>query len=176
MQAENAILIEFFRHTLWANAVMLDACRDLSDAQLGTELAGTYGRLDQTLVHRASAQGGYLRSLADRQPRSEHRLGAEDAFPGVDRLSAQVGFTGDRLIEVAWSASPDRTLEGTWNGGPYRFPEWVLLLHAAHHATGHRHQIAPMLTNLGIEPPEPDPMAYWNSTQSGSAPGITTGE
>ncbi len=176
MQAENAILIEFFRHNLWANAVMLDACRDLSDAQLGTELAGTYGRLDQTLVHLASAQGGYLRSLADWQPGAEHRLEADDAFSGVVRISEHLRLTGERLIEVARSASPDRTLEGTWNGELYRFPEWVLLLHAAHHATGHRHQIASLLTNLGIEPPEPDPMAYWNSTQSGSAPGITTGE
>jgi len=58
MQHENAILLELFRHNLWANGVMLDACQDLSDEQLATELAGTYGRLDQTLVHLARAQGG----------------------------------------------------------------------------------------------------------------------
>jgi uncharacterized damage-inducible protein DinB len=43
----------------------------------------------------------------------------------------------------------------------------VMLLHAAHHATEHRQQIATMLTNLAIQPPEPDLMAYWESIQSG---------
>ncbi len=161
------MVVKHFRHNLWANAVMLDACRDLSDEQLATELAGTYGRLDRTLVHLARAQGGYLRTLTDWQPGTEHRLEYDDPFPGVDRIAEHLLFTGERLIEVARNASGDRILEGTRNGEAYRFPEWVMLLHAAHHATEHRQQIATMLMNLAIQPPEPDPMAYWDSIQSG---------
>jgi uncharacterized damage-inducible protein DinB len=172
MRHENAILLELFRHNLWANGVMVDACRDLSADQLSTDLAGTYGRLDQTLVHLARAQGGYLRTLADWQPGSEHRLEYDEPFPGVDRIAEHLRFTGERLIEVARRASSDRVLMGARGDGPYEFPEWVLLLHAAHHATEHRQQIATMLTNLGIEPPEPDPVAYWQSTQAGPAPEV----
>jgi uncharacterized damage-inducible protein DinB len=167
---DHAILLELFRHNLWANAVMLDACRDLSAEQLSTDVSGTYGRLDHTLVHLARAQGGYVRTLTDWQPGPEHRLEVDDPFPGVDRIAEHLRFTGERLIEVAQSASPDRVLEGTWGDEPYRYPTWVLLLHAAHHATEHRQQIATMLTNLGIEPPEPDPVAYWDSIQRGSVP------
>jgi len=170
MRHENAILLELFRHNLWANAAMLDACRDLSADQLSTELAGTYGRLDRTLVHLARAQGRYVRTLADWQPGPEHRLEYHEPFPGVDRIVEHLRFTGERLIEIARTASADRVLEGTWGDEPYRFPEWVLLLHAAHHATEHRQQIATMLTNLGIEPPEPDPVSYWESIQTGLAP------
>lgn len=168
MPHENAILLELFRHNLWANGVMLDTCRELSDEQLATVVAGTYGSLDQTLVHLARAQGGYLRTLADWQPGPEHRLEPSDPFPGVNRIAEHLRFTGERLIEVARDASADHVLEGSWGDEPYRLPEWVLLLHAAHHATEHRQQIATMLTNLGIEPPEPDPVAYWESIQTGS--------
>lgn len=159
------ILVELFRHNLWANGEMLDACRGLSDEQLATKLVGTYGRLDQTLVHLARAQGGYVRTLTDWQPGPEHRLEYDEPFPGVDRIAEHLRFTGERLIEVAGRASLDRILEGSWNDEPYRLPEWIMLIHAAHHATEHRQQIATMLTNLGVEPPEPDPVAYWNSTQ-----------
>jgi len=175
MTQDNATLVELFRHNLWANRVMLDACRDLSAEQLSTDVAGTFGRLDQTLVHLARAQGGYLRTLADWQPGSEHRLEYDEPFPGVDRIAQHLRFTGERLIEVARDASADRVLEGTRNDRPYRLPEWVLLLHAAHHATEHRQQIATLLTNLGIEPPEPDPVAYWHSTQTGPASEVGAG-
>ena len=173
MRHENAILLELFRHNLWANAVMLDACRRLSPDRLSTELVGTYGRLDKTLVHLARAQGGYLRTLAGWQPGPEHRLEYDDRFPGVERIAEHLRFTGERLIEVARRASSDRGLKGEWGDEPYRFPEWVLLLHAAHHATEHRQQIATILTSLGIDPPEPDAVAYWNSIDAGSDPDPT---
>ena len=165
MLNENAILLELFRHNLWASGVTLDACRDLSNEQLATEVAGTYGRLDQTLVHLARAQGGYLRTLADWQPAEEHRLEMTEPFPGVDRIAAHLRFTGERLIEIARSASANRVLEGSWGDEPYRLPEWVVLLQVAHHATEHRQQIATMLTSLGVEPPEPDLWAYWDSIE-----------
>jgi len=176
MRHENAILLELFRHNLWANRVMVDACRDLSAEHLATEVAGTYGRLDRTLIHLARAQGGYLRTLADWQPGSEHRLEYDEPFPGVDRIAKHLRFTGERLIEVARTASLDRVLKGAWGDEPYEFPEWVLLLHAAHHATEHRQQIATMLTNIGIEPPEPDPVAYWHSTRTGPDRDVRAGE
>jgi uncharacterized damage-inducible protein DinB len=168
MPDANTVLVELFRHNLWANDAMLDACRPLSGEQLATDLTGTYGQLDRTLVHLARAQGGYLRTLADWQPGPEHRLEYDEPFPGVDRIAAHLRFTGERLIDVAKSTSMDRILEGHWGDEPYRYPAWVLLLHAAHHATEHRQQIATMLTNLGVVPPEPDPVAYWDSLQADS--------
>ncbi len=166
MTNDNPVLVELFRHNLWANAEMLTACRSLTDDQLETEVLGTFGRLDQTLVHLARAQGGYLRTLSDWQPGSEHRLEASDPFPGVAQIAAHLRFTGERLVEFARDASAERVLEGTWNDGePYRHPEWVVLLQAAHHATEHRQQIATALTNLGVEPPEPDLWSYWDWIQ-----------
>ncbi len=36
-------LPDFFRYNLWANLSLLDACSQLSDAQLDTTTTGTYG-------------------------------------------------------------------------------------------------------------------------------------
>lgn len=71
-----------------------------------------------------------------------------------------------RLIEVAQRASAERVLEGTWRGRPYRYPEWVVLLQAAYHATAHRQQIATALSQMGFTPPEPDVWTYWDSIRS----------
>ena len=114
MPESNLVLVELFRHTQWANGAMLDACRGLSEEQLATELSGTYGRLDHTLIHLARAQGGYLRTLADWQPGPEHRLEYDEPFPGVGQIAEHLRFTGAGLIEVARSTSADRILEGDW--------------------------------------------------------------
>lgn len=88
-----------------------------------------------------------------------------------DRAEAEKvrDITGEGLIEVARGASIGRILDGSWGDEPFRLPEWVLLLHAAHHATEHRQQIATILTALGVEPPEPDVVAYWHAMRERDA-------
>ncbi len=170
MRNENEILVRLFEHNVWANAEMLAPCRGLSDEQLETETTGTYGRLSHTLIHVARAQGGYLRRLTDWQPGPEHRLEYEDPFPGVERIDEHLRFTGERLIDVAREASADRILEGVDGGERWTIPAWVVLLQAAYHATEHRQQIATTLTNLGIEPPEPDLWTYWDAVRARGTP------
>lgn len=163
MRTQQAILTQLYRHNRWANDEMLAACRGLSGEQLAHELPGTYGRLDQTLIHLARAQGGYVRHLTGWQPGPEHRLEYDDPFPGVERIADHLRFTGERLIEAAGEASVERVLELEGDDGTERIAAWVVLLQAAYHATEHRQQIATILTQLGVEPPEPDLWAYWES-------------
>lgn len=164
--AENEILVQLFRHNLWANDQMVATCHQLTDDELRTESVGTYGRLSQILVHLARAQGGYLRTLDGWEPGEEHRLEYGDPFAGVDRVAEHLRFTGQRLVHVARHASADRILEGVRDGESYRYPEWVVLLQAAQHATEHRQQIATSLSALGIDPPEPDVWAYWDAVKA----------
>jgi uncharacterized damage-inducible protein DinB len=170
MRNENEILVRLFEHNLWANTDMLQACHGLSSEQLEREVKGTFGRLGHTLIHLARAQGGYLRQLTDWQPGPEHRLEYDDPFPGVDRIDEHLRFTGERLIDVARVATVDRILELESDGATERIAAWVVLLQAAHHATEHRQQIATTLTNLGLEPPEPDLWAFWDTAQSAPSP------
>ena len=163
--ADNAILVHLFRHNLWANDRIVLACSGLSASQLEQEVVGTYGPLSATLVHLARAQGGYLKTLTSWQPGPEHRLEYDEPFPGLERVGWHLRFTGERLIEVAGKASADRVVEGVRDGRPYRYPEWVVLLQAAVHATEHRQQVATSLAILGMETPEPDVWAFWDEVR-----------
>jgi uncharacterized damage-inducible protein DinB len=161
----STILVNLFRHHRWANRRMFEACLPLTDAQLATEVTGTYGRVDQTLQHLAGAEGGYLRTLTGWTPPEGYGLGEGVAFPGVPLLLERMDMTGDALIEVARELPADRELADEESGGT--LPAWVVLLQAAYHATEHRQQIATMLTTLGLEPPEPDLWAYDEARQRG---------
>lgn len=169
MREDNEILVRLFRHNLWANAQMLDACRGLSADQLETEVTGTFGRVSQTLTHLARAQGGYLRTLTGWEPGAEHHLEYEP-FGGVDRVGEHLRETGERLVDVAKDESAARTLSGVHDNEPYTLPAWVVLLQAAYHATEHRQQLATSLTHLGVAPPEPDLWTYWDAIRGGEVP------
>lgn len=165
----STILANLFHHHRWANARMFEACLPLTHEQLATEVTGTYGRLDETLLHLAGAEGGYLNTLTGWQPPEGYGLGEGVAFPGVPLLVERMQMTGDALVEVARELPGERILTGERNGEPYAIPGWVVLLQAAYHATEHRQQIATMLTHVGIEPPEPDLWAFDEARQRGEA-------
>lgn len=171
MRDERAILVRSFEHNLWANDAMLAACEPLSPDQLATDLTGTYGRLDHTLIHLARAQGWYVRCLTDWQPGPEHRLEYDEPFPGVPALAAHLRFTGERLREVAEGITQDAMAAvHDDDGESYPVPAWVVLLQAAFHATEHRQQVATALTVLGFAPPEPDLWSYWDAIERGDQP------
>ena len=151
---------------------MLAACAALAPDQLATELPGTFGRLDHTLIHVARAQGSYLRRLSDSQPGLEHQIEYEDPFPGVRRIQDHLRFSGERLLQVAAGISADGIAEFEYEGEMQRLPAWVILLQAAYHATEHRQQIATTLTTLGLEPPEPDLWRFWDAIERGEVEGI----
>jgi uncharacterized damage-inducible protein DinB len=169
MQTEpmNTILANLFRHNRWANARMFEACLSLSEDQLGTEVPGTYGRLDATLLHLAAAEGGYLHTLTGWVPPEGYGLGEGVAFPGVPLLLERLRMTGDALVEVARELPSDRIVSGEDEDGSYSLGAWVVLLQAAYHATEHRQQIATALTHLGLEPPEPDLWAFDEARERG---------
>ena len=165
MGTMSTILANLFHHNRWANERMFEACLPLTDAQLGTEVTGTFGRVDETLLHLAGAEGGYLRSLTGWAPPEGYGLGEGVAFPGVPLLVERMRMTGDALIDVARELPADRVLTDEDDGST--IPAWVVLLQAAYHATEHRQQIATMLTSLGIEPPEPDLWAFNEARERG---------
>lgn len=153
----NAGWADFYRHNLWANLHLLDACAQLTDEQLDASAPGTYGRIRDTLVHLFRAEASYLAQLTQRPP--ERRL-SPDEFPGVEALREHARRSGEGLIAVATTVDPAHILQGTYQGEPYEMPVIVPLMQAIHHAADHRSQIATALSQLGIEPPNLSVWAY----------------
>ena len=154
-------LAELFRHNRWANDQLLEACRNLTDAQRATSVVGTYGELGYTLIHIVRGESWYLKLLTGWEPPVRWEI--PGPWPGTDVLLERSRFTGDRLVEVADGLDPEAVIEIDDD----RVPTSVVLVQAINHATEHRSQAATILTQLGIQPPEMD---GWNFGDSGRPP------
>ena len=153
------LLSDFFRHNTMMNQRLVAACRQLAPDQLDTTVVGTYGSIGATLVHIADSQVSYAARLLDverPEPLGEH------PFPGFDALVARFAL-GDAQLEAAVmrdDGEREVVVSGDDPIGSWRMPVALFLLQAINHGTEHRSQVATILTQLGIEPPEMDGWEY----------------
>jgi uncharacterized damage-inducible protein DinB len=154
------LLVEFFRHNGMMNRRLMEACRQLSPEQLGATATGTYGSIAATLVHIANAQEGYAARLLETE--RPERL-SEDPFPGFEALAERFVRGDAQLQEAATQAGQDRKVQVTGDdpSGTWWMPVSLFLLQAVNHGTEHRSQVATILTQLGVQPPEMDGWTYF---------------
>jgi uncharacterized damage-inducible protein DinB len=158
MRAMSTGLPDFFRYNLWANLRLLDACTHLSDAQLDATAKGAYGSVRHTLMHLLTAEEGYARHYNFTGPAPTPRLADLTAFPGFDELRRRAQRSGEELIAVAEQGDLSRVLH--LDGGTYDATVMVVLIQAMNHGIDHRSQIATVLSQQDIEPPDLDGWAY----------------
>jgi uncharacterized damage-inducible protein DinB len=151
-------LVELFRHNVWANERLFDACDGLSEAQLDETLFGTFGSIRNTLMHIVGAQERIAAALAGMEQVSVSRERAP--FPGLAALREGARTSGEALVDLAAQAQSGATVTTTWRGEAYTLPVWLLLVQAINHATEHRAQIAAILSQQGLEPPTMDGWTY----------------
>jgi uncharacterized damage-inducible protein DinB len=154
------LLVEFFKHNAMMNQRLMEACRGLSSEQLGATATGTYGTIGATLVHIANAQEGYAARLLDVE--RPERLD-EDPFPGFEVVAEHLAHGDAQLEEAATKAGHDRKVKVTGDDPPggWWMPVSLFLVQAVNHGTEHRSQVATILTQLGVEPPEMDGWTYF---------------
>jgi len=149
-------LPDFFKYNLWANLRLLDACAQLSDAQLDATTKGTFGSVRETLMNLFAAEEGYVRALTGKIPAPP----LEDLthFPDFDELRRRAERSGKELITIA----QQRDLSQIFylDGGTYEAPAIVVVIQAINHAIDHRSQIATLLSQQDIEPPDLDGWSY----------------
>jgi uncharacterized damage-inducible protein DinB len=146
--------VVIFRHNLWANLQLIDACAALDQTQLETSVVGVYGSIYDTLRHVTGAEQGYLILLTGQEPsfrlRREHR-------PELAVIREQARLAGERLIAYAASVATGDVGYGDDDEDEnivWPIPAGFLLNQVINHATEHRAQVMVMLTQLGIEPPD----------------------
>ena len=151
-------LPDFFKYNLWANLRLLDACEQLSDAQLDATTKGTYGSVRETLMHLFSSEEGYAQhfNFTGRSPIP--RLEEGDPFPGFNELRRRAERSGKELIAIAEQGDLNHVLH--LDGGTYDAPVIVVLIQAINHGVDHRSQIATLLSQQDIEPPDLDGWSY----------------
>ncbi|HET8631848.1 MAG TPA: DinB family protein [Thermomicrobiales bacterium] len=161
-----SLLVKLYEHNRWANRRAAEACAGLTDAQLDATVPGTAGTVRNTLMHIAGAEQRYVMLLSGRQPAYSER----DGWPGAEALRRALDESGSALMDLVGRADPDEVLRGERGGEPYAIPAAVVYTQAINHATEHRSQIATILTQQGVEPP--DFQAWvWMDELSGPAGG-----
>ncbi len=155
-----SLLHDALEHHLWATERAFDECAGLTDGQLATSAAGTYGSIITTLRHLVGSDGWFLSFFP-----AEHTAIDEDAEPNLDELR-----TAWRTHASAWRAllegdlDADDELVAQGDGWTARSSVGVLMAQVVHHGTDHRTQVWTMLTTLGMSPPEIDLWAYARAT------------
>ncbi len=149
-------LSDFFQYNLWANLRLLDACEQLSNAQLDATMIGTFGSVREILMHLFGSEEGYVRSFTGTTPTPP--LKELTTFAGFDELRRRAERSGKELITIA----EQRNLSEIFylDGGTYESPAIIVVIQAIDHGIDHRSQIATMLSQQGIEPPDLDAWAY----------------
>lgn len=145
-----SILVKLFEHNCWANLRAVEACAGLTDARLDASVPGTAGSIRHTLMHIAGAEQRYVMRLSGRQP----TYNARDGWPGAEQLRQTLDQSGRALIGLAEHVNPDEILQDEYQGHPYALPVATIYVQAINHATEHRAQIATILTQQDVEPPD----------------------
>lgn len=153
-------LVELFKHNLWSNLRLLDTCAELIPEQLEASTEGTYGRIQDTLVHLLAAEGRYVAQSTGVKP--ERPLSERNPFPGLDDLRQHAETSGKALIQIAKNDPIHETLTLTYQGEEHQLRAVVPLMQAIHHAHEHRTQICTTLSQSGIEPPDLSVWTYGN--------------
>ncbi len=157
----NTELADFFKFNLWANLSLLDACSNLADAQLDATVSGTYGSIRATLVHIVAGEEGYVQRFSGQ--RAEPALREDSPFPGFDELRRRARQSGEGLIAIAEQLEHGRMLQLPYQGQVFAVPANFVLIQAINHGADHRSQVATLLSQQGVIPPELDGWAYYDA-------------
>ena len=150
------MLITLFRHNAWANLKLLDFCEGLRDSQLDATAIGGFGSIRDTLVHIVGAEVSYVKRVNGKLPVKPFSRGQ---FPGFDVLKDAARWTSDELLQLALSARADTIVQERSAQQRVEYTLASLMVQAVNHSTEHRTQIATIITQLGMEPPD---MSGWN--------------
>jgi uncharacterized damage-inducible protein DinB len=148
---------ELFRHNLWANLRLLDACAELSEDDLAATAPGTYGAVRDTLTHLIASEARYVGEFTGKPPETRPE---ELPFAGFELIRASATASGEELIEIAEHTQPADTLKVIYREEPYEIPASLVLIQAINHATEHRAHIVTTLSQRGVKTPRLDGIAY----------------
>ena len=156
------VLTTAFKHHLWANLRLLEACDGLGDEVLDTEMKGTYGTVRDTLVHLCAAEERYVSAMTGKMPAEPI---AEGTFPGIEELKRRAGSSGKALISML-EGDEARVIRGEHpTRGKYAIPISIFLSQALNHGTEHRAHVCTILTQKHVDPPVLDVWTWAEETR-----------
>jgi uncharacterized damage-inducible protein DinB len=159
------ILVELYKHHLWANQTLLNVCESLEDSALDATAEGTYGTVRDTLVHLLAAESRYVGAMSGKGEQPD--APKEGAFPGIPELRRHATSQGEQLLSLAERVADNEIINVERGGQRYEIPISIFFAQAINHGTEHRAHVCTALTQYGIEPPNLDVWTYLRSGARG---------
>ncbi len=163
-------LLELYRHKTWATLRLIEFCQGLADEHLDATIPGTFGTIRETLRHLVGADEGYFSILTRKrvsEPLPDGLVKLDDLPEGpipLGELADRIGRLGPRWELLAQDTDlPGR--EVTSSDG-WRFPGFVAMAQAIHHADDHRSHVLSILGGRGLEVPEPNGLDVWGYAEA----------
>jgi uncharacterized damage-inducible protein DinB len=150
-----------FQHHAWATLRLIEHCAGLTPDQLQSEVPGTRGTIETTLVHLVAADQRYLRRM-DGQT-AAILVSEREAVPSLADLRKAIEAQAARweaLIERAPELDVTIPAQGDFPDAPHA--ENLLFLQAIHHGNDHRTHICTILGAQGLEALDLDGWKYWS--------------
>jgi uncharacterized damage-inducible protein DinB len=158
------ILVELYKHHLWANQTLLDTCESLEDSALDATADGTYGNVRDTLVHLLAAESRYLGAMTGQgEPPDAPK---EGTFLGITELKRHASSQGEQLLGLAERVADNDIISVERGSRTFEIPLSIFFAQAINHGTEHRAHVCTALTQAGVEPPNLD---VWQYLRSGAA-------
>jgi uncharacterized damage-inducible protein DinB len=151
-------LADCLRYNRWANLILIDACRGLTEEQLDTRARQSSRSVRELLSHIVGSELTFVLRTKGRQHEGESRQ--VDTWPGFEVLRKVAGSTGDDLIAIAAGLDEDDLVALPFRGKKYEYPKSFFLLHAIEHGVEHRTEIKVTLALTGIGTPDLDGWFY----------------
>lgn len=152
-----------YEYNRWANARILGAAAQVSDAQFLAPGEFPHGGLRGTLVHTLFAE--WIWRLRWQGSPPSFRLKPDD-FPTFASLETRWRQEETLLMEfVAGLTEKDLEAEFDYTsteGGRHRRVLWEAMAHMVNHGTQHRAEAAAILTAMGHSPGDIDLIVYLN--------------
>jgi uncharacterized damage-inducible protein DinB len=151
-------LADCLRYNRWANLVLLDACRGITEEHLDARATPSSRSARELFSHVVASELTFVLRTKGRQHEGESRH--VDPWPGFDVLREIASSSGEDLIAIAAGLDEDELVALPFKGKTYEYPKRFFLLHAIEHGVEHRTEIKVALALIGIATPDLDGWFY----------------
>jgi uncharacterized damage-inducible protein DinB len=140
---------------------MLDAAAGLSEEQFARDLGSSFPSVQGTLAHLIGADWIWLERWRGSSPTAQPGWDTRTHAALAARF-AEIGRDQKAFLDGLSEADVDRVVSyRALNGAPYANPLGELCRHVVNHGTYHRGQVATLLRQLGVKPPQTDLILYY---------------
>jgi uncharacterized damage-inducible protein DinB len=154
-------VVELFDYNDWANARLLGACSNLSQANWSQDVGGSYPTLLSVVAHVVGGEWIWLKRWTGESPDSAPGWFKDPTPSSLEDVLQQVQEERRRFLDTLTERELDREVPYTLlDGSKGVLALSTLLRHLVNHSTYHRGQIASMLRRLNVAPPATDLLIY----------------